>query len=251
MSTVFQIIYTLRYNILEIAASSTTRATVNTGSTSSESSQTAGTSTMIQSTSEGATILSTLIQTTPASNASVTKSSTQTPTATTIKQCEELQTVDQSTIKNITTTPTDLSDAEKAAFQPTSSQGVSFSFNNRAPTILIELVQPLEIQSITIPRDKTPSANVQQFEITFYSPDNKKINNRPIVTDLSPREDKTKPATLDASRIPSNVPVSRLEITIVLTTDSESPKGVILDIKICKEPMSSKYSYCSISFMPI
>lgn len=159
----------------------------------------------------------------------------------TTKWCEEIQAIDQSVIKNITITPNDISDAEKAALRPTSSQGVSFPSNNRAPTILIELNTPTEVQSITIPRDKTPEANVQQFEVTFYAPNNRKINDRPILSNVSPRDDKTKPAQLDASQIPSTTLVSRIEITIVLTTNSESPDDVILDIKVCRKPTMSKH----------
>jgi hypothetical protein len=101
--------------------------------------------------------------------------------------------------------------------------------------------KPAEVQSVTIPRDKTPNANVQQFEVTFYSPDGKKINDKPILTNSSPIDDTKKPAHLDSTQTPSNTPVSRIEITVVHTTDGESPKGVILDIKACTESTTGKY----------
>ncbi|CAF5051882.1 unnamed protein product, partial [Rotaria sp. Silwood1] len=44
-----------------------------------------------------------------------------------------------------------------------------------------------------------------------------------------------KPAKLDSTQIPSDERVSRIDITIVRTTDDESPKGVVLDIKACAE----------------
>ena len=53
---------------------------------------------------------------------------------------------------------------------------------------------------------------------------------------LSPKDDKTKPPTVDTPQIPSDKPVSRVEITIVNTTDGKSPKDVVLDIKACTEP---------------
>jgi hypothetical protein len=98
---------------------------------------------------------------------------------------------------------------------------------------------------VTIPRDKTPNANVQQFEVTFYSPDGKKINDKPILTNSSPKDDKTKPAQLDSTQTPSNTPVSRIEITIVHTTDDESPKGVVLDIKACTEITTGMFLFAS------
>jgi hypothetical protein len=45
---------------------------------------------------------------------------------------------------------------------------------------------------------------------------------------------------LDSTQTPSNTPVSRLEITIVSTTDGESPKGVVLDIQACTKPATGK-----------
>ena len=207
---------------------------VNTGSIVSTISQA----------SQRSTIVSTLLSTSGGSSPTVTIS--RTSTLITTKWCEEIQAIDSSIIKNITISPNDISEAEKAAFRPTSSQGVSFPSNNRAPTIFVELNTPTEVQSITIPRDKTSEANVQQFEVTFYAPNNIKINDRPVLSNLSPRDDRTKPAQLDAFQIPSTTLVSRIEITIVLTTDSESPSGVILDIKVCKKPTTSKRLYCDL-----
>ncbi|CAF4132179.1 unnamed protein product, partial [Rotaria sp. Silwood1] len=45
----------------------------------------------------------------------------------------------------------------------------------------------------------------------------------------------SKPAKLDSTQIPSDERVSRIDITIVRTTDDESPKGVVLDIRACTE----------------
>jgi hypothetical protein len=158
-----------------------------------------------------------------------------TSSATTTKRCEEMQAVDEAVSKQITVTPTELPKEENIEFQPTSTRGVSFPKEDQTPTITVNFGKPAEVQSVTIPRDKTPNANVQQFEVTFYSPDGKKINNKPILTNSSPKDDKTKPAQLDSTQTPSNTPVSRIEITIVQTTDGESPKGVVLDIKACTE----------------
>jgi len=146
-----------------------------------------------------------------------------------------MQAVDESVSKKITVTPNELPQGENAQFQPTSIRGVSFPKNDRTPTITVNFGKPAEVQSVTIPRDKTPNANVQQFEVIFYSPDGKRINVKPILTNSSPKDDKNTPAHLDSTQTPSNTPVSRLEIQIVQTTDGESPKGVILDIKACTE----------------
>lgn len=124
----------------------------------------------------------------------------------------------------------------KSSFQPSSTSGVSFPNDDRTPTISVRLSYPAEVQSVTIPRDKTPNANVQQFEVTFYSSDGKKVNNLPIISKLSPSDNKSQPAELDYTQIPSTTLVSLIEITIVQTTDGESPKGVILDVKICSKP---------------
>ena len=155
---------------------------------------------------------------------------------TTSKKCEEMQAVDESTSKKITVSPTDVTEGQKTQFQPTSPQGVSFPENEKTPTITFTFGKPSEVQSIVIPRDKTPNANVQQFEMTFYSPDGKKINENPISSTTSPKDDNKKPASLDWTQIPSNTPVSRVEIKLTNTTDGQSPKGVVLDIKACTEP---------------
>jgi hypothetical protein len=153
----------------------------------------------------------------------------------TTKRCEEMQAVDEAVSKLITVTPNELPKGENIEFQPTSTRGVSFPDDDQTPTITVNFGKPAEVQSVTIPRDKTPNANVQQFEVTFYSLDGKKINDKPILTSSSPQDDKTKPAQLDSTQIPSNTPVSRIDITIVHTTDNESPKGVVLNINACTE----------------
>ena len=158
---------------------------------------------------------------------------------TTTKRCEEMQAVDEPTSKKITVLPTDVPQADKPKFQPTSPQGVSFPENETKPTIVFTFDKPAEVQSVILPRDKTPNANVEQFEVTFYSPDGNKINNKPIPSTLSPKDDKTKPPTVDLPQIPSDKPVSRVEITIVNTTDGKSPKDVVLDIKACTEPTTA------------
>jgi hypothetical protein len=160
---------------------------------------------------------------------------TGTTSITTAKKCEEMQAIDESVSKTITVTPNELPQGENIEFQPTSTRGVSFPDDDRTPTLTVNFGKPAEVQSVTIPRDKTPNANVQQFEVTFYSPDGKKVNDKPILTNSSPTDDNTKPAQLDATQTPSNTPVSRIEITILRTTDGESPNSVILDIKACTE----------------
>jgi hypothetical protein len=162
-------------------------------------------------------------------------------TSTTTKRCEEMQVVDESISKQITVSPTDVSQQVKPEFQPTSKQGVSFPENETKPTITVNFGKPAEVQSVTIPRDKTPNANVQQFQVTFYSPDGKKINDKAFVTNSSPKDDKTKPAHLGSTEIPSNAPVSHIEITILHTTDDKSPKAVVLDIIACTEATSGKF----------
>jgi hypothetical protein len=136
-------------------------------------------------------------------------------------------------------TPNGLPEGENIEFQVISTRGVSFPKDDRTPTIHVEFRQPAQVQSVTIPRDKTPRANVQQFEVTFYSRDGNKINDRPILTNSCPEHDLEIPARLDSTQTPSNTLVARLEITIVRTTDGESPKGVVLDIKACTDDTPS------------
>ncbi|CAF4316035.1 unnamed protein product, partial [Adineta steineri] len=155
---------------------------------------------------------------------------------------------DEAVSKNIIVTPNPLPIGENIKFQPTSQQGVSFGGNDRTPTITVNFGKPAEVHSVTLPRNQTPNGNVQQFEVTFYSPDGNKINDKPILSNSSPNKDKTKPAELDSSQIPSNTPVSRVDITIVSTTDGESPKGVVLDIIACTEATTGSYSSLCCSF---
>ncbi len=178
---------------------------------------------------------------TSASSASVL--TTAFTTGTTTKRCEEMQAVDEQTSKQITVTPTDVPQNEKPEFQPTSNRGVSFPANEKTPTITVHFGKPAQVQSITIPRDKTPGANVQQFDVTFYSPNGKKINDQPIPSSSSPNNDQNKPAHLGSTQIPSNTPVTRVEITVLYTTNGESPKGVVLDIKACTEITTGKHLF--------
>ena len=179
-------------------------------------------------------------QTTPSSAtllSTIHGSTSQIPTVsgTTTKRCVEMQAVDEAVSKNIVVHPVDVPKDDKTEFQPTSKQGVSFPTDEKTPNITVTFGTPAEVQSVTIPRDKTPNANVEQFEVTFYSPEGKKINDKPVLSSSSAKDDKSQPAHLDSNQIPSNTPVSRLDITIVRTTDSQSPKGVILEINACTE----------------
>ena len=156
-------------------------------------------------------------------------------TDTTPKKCDEMPAIDEQTARQITVTPTDLPESEKVSFQPTSPSGVSFPSNETTPTITVNFGKPTEVQSIVLPRDKTPNANVEQFEVTFYSPDGQKINPQPVKSTVSPSTDTNAPASLNPQDIPSDKLVSRLDIKVLSTTDGQSPKGVILDIKACTE----------------
>jgi hypothetical protein len=160
-----------------------------------------------------------------------------------------MQAVDEQTSKQITVTPTDVPQNEKPEFQPTSNQGVSFPADEKTPTIIVHFGKPAQVQSITIPRDKTPRANVQQFEVTFYSPNGEKINDQPIPSSSSPNNDQNKPAHLGYTQIPSHTPVSRVEITVLYTTNGESPKGVVLDIKACTEITTGKHLFQSNKYL--
>lgn len=160
--------------------------------------------------------------------------------STTPKRCEEMQAVTKEATEKIVVEPVDLKRTEKYEFQPTSVKGVSFPETQRRPTISVNFDSPAEVQSIILPRDRTPNGNVQQFEVNFFSPEGEQINGLPIVSSLSPRNNRTIPARLDSDKIPSQTPVSRVEITIIKTTDDQSPKGVVLDIKACTEMTTSK-----------
>jgi hypothetical protein len=154
-----------------------------------------------------------------------------------------MQAVDEAVSKLITVTPNELPEGANVDFQPTSKQGVSFPSNDTTPTITVHFGKPAHVRSVTIPRDTTQNANVQQFEVTFYSPQGKKVNNQPILSNSSPEDDKYLPAGLDSSQIPSNTLVSRLDITVLKTTDSQSPKGVVLDIQACTQAGAGKCLY--------
>ena len=156
-------------------------------------------------------------------------------TGTTTKQCTEMEAIDETISKKITVTPDVISQDKKPDFQPTSNTGVSFPANEKKPTITVNFDKPAEVQSVTIPRGERPGANVEQFEVTFYSPNGSKVNPTPIQSTDSPKDDKFKPATVDSSKIPSNTPVSKIELTVVKTTDGESPKGVVLKVRACVE----------------
>ena len=152
-----------------------------------------------------------------------------------------MQAVDEETSKKITVTPVDVPSREKPEFQLSSNKGVSFPESQRRPTITVNFGTPVEVQSIRIPRDKTPNANVEQFEVTVYSSDGNKINDRPIRSSISPNDDNKKPAAVDSAQIPSDRRVARVEITIISTTNERAPKGVILDIKACTEMTTGEY----------
>ena len=190
-----------------------------------------------EQTSSGRTSVTTLEGSTPSGTVltTLTGSTTVAVSGTTTKRCEEMQAVDAAVSQKITVQPKELPIGENIKFQPTSQQGVSFPDDNRTPTITVNFDKPAEVQSVTIPRDRTPNGNVEQFEVTFYSPDGNKINDKPILSSSSPKEDQSKPAQLDSTQIPSSTRVSRLDITIVRTSDGQSPKGVVLDIKACVE----------------
>jgi hypothetical protein len=151
-----------------------------------------------------------------------------------------MQAVDKFVSEHIIVSPTEIPKDEKIDFQPTSQNGVSFPNDEKTPTLTVTFGKPAEVQSVTIPRDKTPSANVEQFEVTFYSPDGSAINTVAIKSSRSPKNDETKPAHVDFTQIPSNALVSHLNITVLRTTDDQSPKGVILDIQACTEPFTGK-----------
>ena len=185
----------------------------------------------IQTTSAGATPVSTGF-TTVSSPSTLT---TGVNTGTTTKRCDE------STSKKITVSPADVPESQKPQFQPNSKQGVWFPSDEKTPTITVNFGTPAQVQSITLPRDKTSGANVQQFEVNLYSTNGNKINPTPIPSSSSPKDDKTKPARLDSSQIPSDTPVSRVEIKLLSTTDDQAPKAVILDIKACTEPTTGEY----------
>ncbi len=162
-----------------------------------------------------------------------------TSTTTITKRCQEMEAVNETTSQNIVVTPIDVPQAQKVQFQPTSTQGVSFPENETTPTITVTFGKPAEVQSVKIPLNKTPSANVEQFQVTFYSPNGSQINSQPLLSIPSTNGDKNKPAHLDFTQIPSNTPVSQLNITVLKTTDNQSPKGVVLEINACTESFIS------------
>jgi hypothetical protein len=151
-----------------------------------------------------------------------------------------MQAIDENVSKNIVVLPNPLPEGDNIDFQITSPKGVSFPDNDRKPTIVVKFDQPAEVQSVTIPRDKTNGANVLQFDVVFYSPNGNKINDIPIESNLSPEGDNTTPAHLDSTQIPSTSHVSRIDITVTKTINDESPKGVVLDVNACTKARTRK-----------
>ncbi len=152
-----------------------------------------------------------------------------------------MQAVDEAVSKRITTQPDHVPEKDKVDFQPTSTKGVSFPRDDLEPIIVVTFETPAEVHSVKIPRDKTPDANVEQFRVTFITPNGTKVSE--VTSSPSPKNDKTKPAEVDSSKTPSDTPVSRVEITILHTTNGESPKGVILDIVACTNASIGKCSF--------
>ena len=210
------------------SVTSTVTATIVSTGTSAPAASTQATPPTVLTTA-GQTTVSTAV-TTPA-----------VATGTTTKRCEEMQVVDEETSKKIIVTPVDVPLKEKPEFQPTSKKGVSFSEYQKRLTITVNFGTSAEVQSVTIPRDKTPNANIERFEVTFYAPDGSKINDKPIQSSTSPKDDNKKPATVDSAQIPSDKKVARVEITIISTTNDQSPKSVVLDIKACTELITGEY----------
>ena len=159
---------------------------------------------------------------------------------TTTKHCEQMQAIDEDVSKNIIVLPIPLPEGANIDFQVKSTKGVSFPDNDLTPTIVVKFGQPAEVQSVTIPRDKTNGANVLQFEVVFYSPNGNKINQIPIQSSLSPEADNTKPAHIDSTQIPSTSQVSRIDITVIKTINDDSPKGVVLDVNACTKARTCK-----------
>ena len=159
---------------------------------------------------------------------------------TTTKHCEVMEAIDENVSKNIIVQPNELPQEENINFRVTSTTGVSFPDDDRTPTIIVKFDQPAQVQSVTIPRDKTNGANVLQFEVVFYSPNGNKINQIPIQSSLSPEGDNKKPAHLDSTQIPSTSQVSRLDITVIKTINGDSPKGVLLNVNACAKARTRK-----------
>ncbi|CAF4375825.1 unnamed protein product, partial [Rotaria sordida] len=77
--------------------------------------------------------------------------------------------------------------------------------------------------------------------------DESKINDKPIFSNPSSEQDESKPAELNSNQIPADRLVSRLDITIVDTTDGQYPKGVILDIQACTEVVTETTTVAPLS----
>ena len=154
-----------------------------------------------------------------------------------------MQAIDENVSKNIIVQPNPLPEGANIDFQVKSTKGVSFPDNDLTPTIVVKFGQPAEVQSVTIPRDKTNGANVLQFGAVFYSPNGNQINQIPIQSNLSPQGDSTKPAHLDSTQIPSTNQVSRIDITVIKTIIGDSPKGVVLDVIACTKAGTRKWFY--------
>ena len=159
---------------------------------------------------------------------------------TTTKHCEVMEAIDENVSRNIIVLPNPLPEGESIDFQVTSTKGVSFPDSDTKPTIVVKFGQPAEVQSVTIPRDKTNGANVLQFEVVFYSPNGDQINQIPIQSSLSPEGDNKKPAYLGSTQIPSTSQVSRIDITVIKTISDTSPKGVVLNVNACTTSRTRK-----------
>jgi hypothetical protein len=69
-----------------------------------------------------------------------------------------MQAVDEAVSKKITVTPGGLPEGQNKDFQPTSDKGVSFRDDQKTPTIIVRFDKPAEVQSVSLPLDKTPDA---------------------------------------------------------------------------------------------
>ncbi len=167
---------------------------------------------------------------------------------TTTKRCEEMQAVDETVSTRIVVNPDVVSETEKVYFQVTSEGGVSFPADVLTPTIVVNFDESTEIQSVTIPRDLSQNANVKQFEVNLYARNGNLINDKPLLSSTSPKEDQHNPASVDTTKLSSNTLITRVDITILSTTDGNSPTSVVLDIKACTKPKTG--NHCKKNLFP-
>ena len=136
-------------------------------------------------------------------------------------------------LQYIEVSPTDI--VNKQDFSPDYTQnngGVDFPSNDLHPIITVSFQTPAErVTKVELPQ-RTLESNTERFSVIFYNAQNQPINQNPILSTVG--NSLTAPK-VDSSQIPQTDSISKVEITVVATTNSASPKNLAISITACIE----------------